>query len=80
MRVLAQARADPLIQSADGNHAADGGGGASPSSFRARTVARCPGQEDEVLHALRTCVELGTDGNVVTTVARPQCTGPFSGA
>jgi len=37
------------------------------------------GQEDEVLEAVRMCVELGTTSTPLTTMARRLCTGPPSG-
>ena len=62
MRVLMEAGADPLIPSADGTTPLMVAAGIA-IFIPGEDGGSLPGQEDEVLEAVRMCVELGTDVN-----------------
>ena len=62
MRVLIEAGADPLIPSADGTTPLMVAAGIA-IFIPGEDGGSLPGQEDEVLEAVRMCVELGTDVN-----------------
>ena len=62
MRVLIEAGADPLIPSADGTTPLMVAAGIA-IFIPGEDGGSLPGQEDEVLEAIRMCVELGTDVN-----------------
>ena len=64
MRVLAEAGADPLIPSADGTTPLMVAAGVA-IFIPGEDGGSLPGQEGEVLEAVRMCVELGTDVNAV---------------
>ena len=64
MRVLAEAGADPLIPSADGTTPLMVAAGVA-IFIPGEDGGSLPGQEGEVIEAVRMCVELGTDVNAV---------------
>ena len=64
MRVLVEAGADPFIPSADGTTPLMVAAGVA-IFIPGEDGGSLPGQEDEVLEAVRMCVDLGTDVNAV---------------